>query len=198
MLRVNLIGQRIQELRQKRTAMLTGMAISLAFLLGAAGVVMWTAGSWVSQTHRKARLQPEISQNQADAERVQRIKDQAEVLKPIAELAEDVQITADRWGVFVRDVTAALPRHKGWWLNSIETSFDDQTYRQVVVMRGYAEEQKRVGDFAKEISRLPDTFDPWSVTVPSSELQADDKEQTQRVAFTVESNMASPIGVSYQ
>ncbi len=198
MLRVNLIGQRIQELRQKRTAMLTGMAVSLVFLLGAVGVVLWTAGGWVAKTHHKSRLQTEIAAKEADAARVQRIKDQAESLKPIADLAEDVQITADRWGVFVRDVTAAVPRRKGWWLSSIETKFDAETYRQAVVIRGVAEEQKRVGDFAKEISRLPDTFDPWSVTVPSSELQADEKTQTQQVLFTVESSMSSPIGVSYQ
>ncbi len=198
MLRVNLIGQRMAEERQAQQAWL--VCLVLCLILGVGTFAICGAGTWrvISKNSEIARYQQRIEQTQQAADEAAALKRQTEVLKPVADLATEVQGSAGRWGVLLHDITVAVPDRGGYWLESIETKFDDKTYRQTATLKGWAQRQELVGELTGHLTERSDSIDPERVTVPSVELQVDERGGTQKVGFTIDASLRKPIGEDYQ
>jgi Tfp pilus assembly protein PilN len=198
MLRVNLIGQRMAEDQRARFAWLVCLAGSILLIVvttavcASGGYGIWTKAQKIRSLNDKIKVA------QADADRVSAMKRQVEVLQPIASLASEVQGTAGYWGALLRDVTQSVPDRGGYWLESLETKFDDKTYRQTCTVKGYAQRQELVGELTGRLTQREDSVDPENVNVPGVELQVDDKSGTQKVSFTIEAGLRKAIGVNYQ
>lgn len=198
MLRVNLIGQRMAEDQRARLAWVVCVAGTVCLIVITAivclggGYLIWSKNQKIDTLDRKIR------ELQAAYDEVSAKKQQVEGLEPIASLADEVQGTAGYWGALLRDITQSVPDRGGYWLESIETKFDDKTYRQTCTVKGYAQRQELVGELTGRLTEREDSVDPAYVNVPGVELQVDDKSGTQKVSFTIEAGLRKPIGVNYQ
>jgi hypothetical protein len=198
MLRVNLIGQRIQQERRAHMAWTVCLS-ACAILLTSTGAVLVTGSvRLVTAQNEINRCKDDIAANQSKADEVGELKREAVVLQPAADLAKAVQGTAGEWGALVRDVTKAVPDRGGYWLQSVETRFDEKTYLQTCQVKGTAQRQDMVGELTSRLGKAEDTFDSNRMTVPSVTLDVDDRSGTQKVGFTIDAGLKATIGVDYQ
>lgn len=199
MLRVNLIGQQLREERTRRASWTACLAISGLVLISTAFFSGWKLTSLIRERIDKARLEREIAANKAEYEEVRRIQQLVHAREPLVSLAREVQVTASRWVVFIADLTKAVPvRTSGLWLTSVETKYNEDTYKHTVQIGGSAQHHRRISEFQQRLTEYPEVFNPLEVEFRKADLAIDEKAQTQRVDFTIEATLSRPIGGNFQ
>lgn len=198
MLRVNLIGQRIQDERRAQSAWMFCFIV-VACLVTSAILVSLVSFWRIHIAESQIRdYDTRIARAKADYEQAQELEKLVTTLQPAATLAGEVRGTAGKWGALLRGIQDSVPDRGGYWLESIETRFDPKKYEQVCTLRGSAQRQELVGDLVSRLTELTDSVDGEKVTAPNVTVKIDEQAGTQIAEYTVEAELRDVIGVDWQ